>query len=46
VIKGGLDFSRPFASAVLAVAIVALILLLPQRAGRHPGGERIKAPTN
>ena len=36
--KGGLEFSRPLASLVLAVAIVALILLLPQRAGRHPGG--------
>ena len=34
--KGGLDFSRPVASAVLAVAIVALIVLLPQRAGSHP----------
>lgn len=34
--KGGLEFSRPLASAVLAVAIVALIWLLPQRAGRHP----------
>ena len=34
--KGGLDFSRPVASAVLAVAIVALIALLPQRAGSHP----------
>jgi uncharacterized membrane-anchored protein len=29
--KGGLDISRPLASAVLAAAIVALILLLPQR---------------
>ena len=37
VAKGGLEFSRPLASLVLAVAIVALILLLPQRAGRHPG---------
>ncbi|MEO5809609.1 MAG: hypothetical protein ABIR51_06055 [Sphingomicrobium sp.] len=35
--KGGLAFSRPVASAVLLVVIVALILLLPQRAGRHPG---------
>jgi uncharacterized membrane-anchored protein len=35
--KGGLDFSRPVASAVLAVAIIALILVLPQRAGAHPG---------
>ena len=34
--KGGLDFSRPVASVVLAVAIVALIVLLPQRAGSHP----------
>ena len=32
--KGGLEFSRPVASAVLAVAIVALILLVPQRPGR------------
>lgn len=34
--KGGLEFSRPLASAVLVIAIVALIWLLPQRAGRHP----------
>lgn len=34
---GGLAFSRPVASAVLAVVILVLILLLPQRAGRHPG---------
>lgn len=33
---GGLAFSRPLASAVLAAAILAAILLLPQRAGRHP----------
>ncbi len=33
---GGLAFSRPLASAVLALVIVALILLLPQRAGGHP----------
>jgi uncharacterized membrane-anchored protein len=32
VAKGGLDFSRPLASAVLAVAIIALMLVLPQRA--------------
>jgi uncharacterized membrane-anchored protein len=35
---GGLSLSRPIASAVLAIAIVALVLLLPQRAGNHPGG--------
>lgn len=34
---GGLAFSRPLASAILAVTIIALILLLPQKAGRHPG---------
>ena len=34
---GGLAFSRPLASAVLAAVIIVLILLLPQRAGRHPG---------
>ena len=33
---GGLNLSRPLASAVLAVVIVGLILLLPQRAGSHP----------
>lgn len=36
---GGLAFSRPLASAVLAVAILALVLLLPQRAGGHPGSQ-------
>ena len=35
VAKGGLDISRPLASAILAVTIIALILLLPQRAGRR-----------
>jgi uncharacterized membrane-anchored protein len=35
--KGGLELSRPIASAVLAVAIVLLILVLPQRPGRDPG---------
>lgn len=34
---GGLNFSRPVASAILAGVILALILILPQRAGRHPG---------
>ena len=37
--KGGLNFSRPIASAVLAVAILGLILLLPQRAGAHPSAK-------
>ena len=35
--EGGLDFSRPLASAILAVFIVACVFLIPQRAGTHPG---------
>jgi uncharacterized membrane-anchored protein len=34
---GGLALSRPIASAVIATFIVGCILLLPQRAGTHPG---------
>lgn len=34
--QGGLAFSRPLASAVLAVFIIACVLILPQRAGTHP----------
>jgi uncharacterized membrane-anchored protein len=34
---GGLALSRPIASAVIAVFIVGCILVLPQRAGHHPG---------
>ena len=37
--KGGLEISRPIASLILAVAVIVLILVLPQRAGRHPGAE-------
>ena len=37
VANGGLELSRPIASAVLALVIVALIVLLPQRPGSHPG---------
>jgi uncharacterized membrane-anchored protein len=33
---GGLALSRPLASAVIAVFIVACLVILPQRAGRHP----------
>nr|WP_232070277.1 hypothetical protein [Mycobacterium noviomagense] len=39
VSQGGLNLSRPLASAVIAALIVALIIVLPQRAGRHPGAE-------
>lgn len=35
--QGGLAFSRPLASAAILAAIVVLILVLPQRPGRHPG---------
>ncbi len=35
--QGGFDMSRPLASLVLAVAIVVLIWLIPQRPGVHPG---------
>ena len=34
---GGLSLSRPLASAVITVFIIGCVLLLPQRAGRHPG---------
>lgn len=35
IAKGGLDFSRPLATTVLALAIIVLIVLVPQRARRH-----------
>jgi uncharacterized membrane-anchored protein len=34
---GGLAFSRPIASAIIAAFIVGCIVVLPQRAGQHPG---------
>ena len=37
IAKGGFELSRPLASLLLAVAIVLLVLIIPQRAGRHPG---------
>jgi len=37
VTKGGLELSRPIATAALAIVILALVLILPQRAGQHPG---------
>jgi len=36
IADGGLAFSRPLATAVLAVVIVLLVVLMPQRAGGHP----------
>lgn len=35
--EGGMNLSRPLASAILAAFIVVCILVLPQRAGTHPG---------
>ena len=40
VAKGGLELSRPLATGALAVAIIVLIILLPQRPGEHPTQER------
>src|SRR6187551_2881104 len=37
--QGGLEVSRPLASLVIALTMVLLILLIPQRAGQHPGSE-------
>jgi uncharacterized membrane-anchored protein len=36
VVQGGLALSRPLASAVIAAFILAALILLPQRPGRHP----------
>jgi uncharacterized membrane-anchored protein len=38
--EGGLEISRPMASLILAIAIVALILLIPQRPGGHPARQQ------
>jgi uncharacterized membrane-anchored protein len=43
VADGGLEWSRALASTVLAVVIVALVLILPQRPGRHPGEAEARA---
>jgi len=40
VSHGGLALSRPLASAVIGAFIVVCILVLPQRAGRHPGASQ------
>jgi uncharacterized membrane-anchored protein len=36
VSDGGLALSRPVASAVIAAGIIVCLIVLPQRAGRHP----------
>ncbi|GAA4756353.1 membrane protein [Sphingomonas daechungensis] len=40
--EGGLELSRAMASAALAIAIVALIFILPQRPGVHPGDREVR----
>jgi uncharacterized membrane-anchored protein len=37
VSDGGLALSRPIASAVIGAFIIVCLLILPQRAGHHPG---------
>lgn len=37
---GGLNFSRPLATAIIAVVIVGCVVLIPQRAGTHPAAAR------
>jgi uncharacterized membrane-anchored protein len=39
VVDGGLELSRPLASLVLAIGIVLLVAMIPQRPGVHPGDE-------
>lgn len=36
VADGGLAWSRPLASAVIAAFIAVLLVIIPQRPGRHP----------
>lgn len=40
---GGLDLSRPIASAIIAAFILACLLLIPQRPGEHPSASTASA---
>jgi uncharacterized membrane-anchored protein len=44
VSHGGLNLSRPLASTAIAAVIVVLLIVLPQRPGRHPGREDGQTP--
>ena len=44
IAEGGLNVSRPLATAIIAAFIVACILLIPQRAGTHPGSASAGSP--
>ena len=39
---GGLNMSRPVATAIIAAVMIVCILLIPQRAGSHPGADDAK----
>lgn len=41
--SGGFDISRPAISAGLVLFMLACLLVLPQRAGRHPGESEVEA---
>ncbi len=41
--QGGLNLSRPIASAIIAAFIVICIILIPQRAGTHPASNGARA---
>jgi len=43
VANGGFALSRFYASALLAAFIIACVVFLPQRAGRHPGEGEVAA---
>ena len=36
IAKGGLDISRPLASAIIGAIVIACICIFPQRTGEHP----------
>ena len=44
--NGGLALSRPLASAVIAAFIIICVLVLPQRAGQHPGAGEAELARN
>ena len=44
VSDGGMNLSRPLASAIIAAFIVICILVLPQRAGTHPAQSEALSP--
>ncbi|HEY1707043.1 MAG TPA: hypothetical protein VGG10_02170 [Rhizomicrobium sp.] len=41
--QGGLNVSRPLATAIIAAFMVACIVFIPQRAGTHPGGAEVNS---